>query len=179
MNLNTFARLFVSSAGSSYRELLTSIYCPPVVLAFANASSSRCSRSDVTTRSDERSFSTRSSATRDSTTFINCRIPRRQSIAAASLTLSRRMNSELEFSRVYTLSKTLTMPRTFDEQPQNPFNRLAEDALSTRESANTGFVFNALWGVARLARKGQRQEGQKETPLGSPKSSATLKWRRF
>ena len=62
----------------------------------------------------------------------------------ASLTLSRKMNEELEFSASYTLSKTYDNGSDFDEQPQNPFNLRAENALS-RQHQQQRFVFNALW----------------------------------
>src|SRR5882724_3593573 len=62
----------------------------------------------------------------------------------ASLTLSRRMNEELEFSASYTLSKTFDDASDFDEQPQSPFNLAAENALS-RQQQQHRFVFNALW----------------------------------
>jgi hypothetical protein len=56
-----------------------------------------------------------------------------------SFTLNRRMSDELAFSASYTLSKTFDDASDFDEQPQNPFDPAAENALSRR------FVFNALW----------------------------------
>lgn len=62
----------------------------------------------------------------------------------ASLTLSRRMRKELEFSASYTLSKTFDDASDFDEQPQNPFNLRAENAVS-RQHQQQRFVFNALW----------------------------------
>jgi len=62
----------------------------------------------------------------------------------ASLTLTRRMNGELEFSASYTLSKTFDDAADFDEQPQNPFNLRAESAAS-RQHQQQRFVFNALW----------------------------------
>jgi TonB dependent receptor len=62
----------------------------------------------------------------------------------ASLTLSRRMNEELEFSASYTLSKTFDDASDYDEQPQNPYNLAAENALS-RQHQQQRFVFNALW----------------------------------
>jgi len=61
-----------------------------------------------------------------------------------SLTLSRRMNEELEFSASYTLSKTFDTASDYDEQPQNPFNLRAENAIS-RQHQQQRFVFNALW----------------------------------
>jgi hypothetical protein len=64
--------------------------------------------------------------------------------SGASLTLSRRMNEELEFSASYTLSKTYDDASDYDEQPQNPFNLAAENALS-RQNQQQRFVFNALW----------------------------------
>jgi hypothetical protein len=62
----------------------------------------------------------------------------------ASLTLSRRMNEELEFSASYTLSKTFDNASDYDEQPQNPFNPRAENAVS-RQHQQQRLVFNALW----------------------------------
>jgi len=61
-----------------------------------------------------------------------------------SLTLSRRMNAELEFSASYTLSKTFDNASDYDEQPQNPFDLRAENAIS-RQHQQERFVFNALW----------------------------------
>jgi len=61
-----------------------------------------------------------------------------------SLTLSRRMNAELEFSASYTLSKTFDNASDYDEQPQNPFDLRAENAIS-RQHQQQRFVFNALW----------------------------------
>ena len=62
----------------------------------------------------------------------------------ASLTLTRRMNEELEFSASYTLSETFDDASDFDEQPQNSFNVRAENAVS-RQHQQQRFVFNALW----------------------------------
>jgi hypothetical protein len=62
----------------------------------------------------------------------------------ASLTLSRRMNAELEFSASYTLSKTFDSASDYDEQPQKPFDLWAENAIS-RQHQQQRFVFNALW----------------------------------
>ena len=62
----------------------------------------------------------------------------------ASLTLSRTMNEELEFSASYTLSKTYDDASDYDEQPQNPFDLPAENAVS-RQHQQQRFVFNALW----------------------------------
>ena len=61
-----------------------------------------------------------------------------------SLTLSRKMNKELEFSASYTLSRADDSASDYDEQPQNPFNLPAENALS-RQHQQRRFVFNALW----------------------------------
>jgi len=63
---------------------------------------------------------------------------------SGSVTLSRRMNEELEFSASYTLSKTFDNASDYDEQPQNPFNQRAENAVS-RLHQQQRFVFNALW----------------------------------
>jgi len=61
-----------------------------------------------------------------------------------SLTLSRKMSEELEFSASYTLSKTLDDASDFAEQPQNPFHLKAENAVSLQHQQQR-FVFNALW----------------------------------
>jgi hypothetical protein len=61
-----------------------------------------------------------------------------------SLTLTRRMNEELEFSSSYTLSKTFDNASDYDEQAQNPFNLDAEKAVS-RQHQQQRLVFNALW----------------------------------
>src|SRR5882672_3756939 len=61
-----------------------------------------------------------------------------------SLTLNRQMSDELAFSASYTLSKTFDDASDFDEQPQNPFNLRAENAVS-RQHQQQRFVFNALW----------------------------------
>ena len=61
-----------------------------------------------------------------------------------SFSLNRRMSDELAFSASYTLSKTFDDASDFDEQPQNPFDLRAENAVS-REHQQQRFVFNALW----------------------------------
>ena len=63
---------------------------------------------------------------------------------SVSFTLNRRMSDELAFSASYTLSKTFDDASDFDEQPQNPFNLRAENAVS-RQHQQQRFVFNALW----------------------------------
>jgi len=73
----------------------------------------------------------------------------------ASLTLSRRMNEELEFSASYTVSKTYDDASNYDEQPQNPFNVGAENAVS-RQHQQQRFVFNALWDLPIGEEEGQR-----------------------
>jgi hypothetical protein len=62
----------------------------------------------------------------------------------ASITVSRTMNEELEFSASYTLSKTYDNASNYDEQPENPFDLAAENAVS-RQHQQQRFVFNALW----------------------------------
>jgi hypothetical protein len=62
----------------------------------------------------------------------------------ASLTLSRTMNEDLEFSASYTLSKTYDDASDYDEQPQNPFDLGSENALS-RQQQQQRFVVSALW----------------------------------
>jgi hypothetical protein len=61
-----------------------------------------------------------------------------------SFTLSRTMNEDLEFSASYTLSKAYDNASNYDEQPQNPFDLPAENALS-RQHQQQRFTFNALW----------------------------------
>jgi hypothetical protein len=61
-----------------------------------------------------------------------------------SLTLNRKMNEELEFSATYTFSKTHDDASDYYEQPQNPYNLGAENALSALDQRHR-FVFNALW----------------------------------
>src|SRR5260221_707943 len=61
-----------------------------------------------------------------------------------SFTLNRRMSDELAFSASYTLSKTFDDASDFDEQPQNPFNLRAENAVS-RQHQQQRFVFDSLW----------------------------------
>jgi outer membrane receptor for ferrienterochelin and colicin len=61
-----------------------------------------------------------------------------------SFTLNRRMSDELAFSASYTLSKTFDDASDFDEQPQNPFDLRAGNAVS-RQHQQQRFVFNALW----------------------------------
>jgi hypothetical protein len=54
------------------------------------------------------------------------------------------MSDELALSASYTLSKTFDDASDFDEQPQNPFDLRAENAVS-RQQQQQRFVFNALW----------------------------------
>jgi hypothetical protein len=61
-----------------------------------------------------------------------------------SFTLNRRMSDELAFSASYTFSQTFDDASDFDEQPQNPFDLRAENAVS-RQHQQQRFVFNALW----------------------------------
>jgi hypothetical protein len=61
-----------------------------------------------------------------------------------SVTVSRTMNEDLEFSASYSLSKTHDDASNYDEQPQSPFDLGAEHALS-RQHQQQRFVFNALW----------------------------------
>jgi hypothetical protein len=83
----------------------------------------------------------------------------------ASLTLTRRMSEELEFSASYTLSKTFDNASDFDEQPQNPFNLRAENAVS-RQHQQQRFVFNALWDlpIGEEEDKGRKSEERASWP---------------
>ncbi len=79
-----------------------------------------------------------------------------------SFSLNRRMNDELAFSASYTLSKTFDDASDFDEQPQNPFDFAAENAIS-RQQQQQRFVFNALW---------ELPIGDEEDKPGKPDESA-------
>jgi hypothetical protein len=79
----------------------------------------------------------------------------------ASLTLSRKMNEDLEFSASYTLSRTRDDASDYDEQPQNPFDLAAERALS-RQDQRHRFVFSALW---------ELPIGDEENAAGKPKAN--------
>src|SRR6266481_5252756 len=68
----------------------------------------------------------------------------RSTYNGVSFTLNRRMSDELAFSASYTLSKTFDDASDFDEQPQNPYDLRAENAVS-RQHQQQRFVFNALW----------------------------------
>ena len=61
-----------------------------------------------------------------------------------TISLDRRMANELEFLGTYTLSKTFDDASDFFEQPQNPFDLRAEQALSLQHQQQR-FVFDALW----------------------------------
>ena len=77
----------------------------------------------------------------------------------ASVTVSRTMNEDLEFSASYTLSKTYDDASNYDEQPQNPFDLAAENALS-RQHQQQRFVFNALWDLPI----GDEEDGGQKPP---------------
>ena len=81
-----------------------------------------------------------------------------------SVTLSRRMNADLELSASYTLSKTFDNASDFDEQPQNPFNLHAENALS-RQHQQQRLVFNALWDLP-IGDEEDKAEGGKSEESG-------------
>jgi hypothetical protein len=115
---------------------------PPVVLTLANAPS--LSVSNATPQQIGREVF---SPARLNTQFDD--IYQLQNSASStyngvSFTLNRRMSDELAFSASYTLSKTFDDASDFDEQPQNPFDLRAENAVS-RQHQQQRFVFNALW----------------------------------
>jgi len=89
-----------------------------------------------------------------------------------SFTLNRRDEHELAFSASYTLSKTFDDASDFDEQPQNPFDLRAENAVS-RQHQQQRFVFNALW---ELPIGDEEDKGEVRRNTGcSRKPSAILK----
>ena len=75
----------------------------------------------------------------------------------ASLTLSRKMNEELEFSASYTLSKTMDDASDFEDQPQDPFNLHADNAVS-RQNQQQRFVLDALWDLPIGEEEGKNGE---------------------
>ena len=77
----------------------------------------------------------------------------------ASVTLSRTLNKDFEFSASYTLSKAYDDASNYDEQPQNPFNLAAEHALS-RQHQQQRFVFNALWDLPIGEEEGGHKSNQ-------------------
>src|SRR5260370_15001336 len=58
--------------------------------------------------------------------------------------VNRGLRYERAFRAGYPLSKTFDDASDFDEQPQNPFDLRAENAVS-RQHQQQRFVFNALW----------------------------------
>lgn len=63
------------------------------------------------------------------------------------------MNEELEFLASYAVSQTFDDASDFDEQPQNPFNLRAENAVS-RQHQQRRFGFNALWDLPHWGGRG-------------------------
>jgi hypothetical protein len=115
---------------------------PPVVLTLANAASI-----DVPNPTPQQVGREVFPPMRNNTQFND--IYQLQNSASStyngvSLTLNRRMSNELAFSASYTLSKAFDGASDFDEQPQNPFDLAAENAIS-RQHQQQRFVFNALW----------------------------------
>jgi hypothetical protein len=80
-----------------------------------------------------------------------------------SVTLSRKMSEELEFSASYTISKTYDNASDYDEQPQNPFDLRAENAVS-RQHQQQRFVFNALWDLPIGEEEDKRGKSDESTP---------------
>ena len=115
---------------------------PPVVLTLANASSLGVSN-PTPQQIGREVFSPRRLNTQFGDIYT---LPNSASSTynGVSFTLNRRMSDELAFSASYTLSKTFDDASDFDEQPQNPFDLRAENAIS-RQHQQQRFVFNALW----------------------------------
>ncbi len=115
---------------------------PPVILTLANAASL-----GVPNPTQQQIGREVSSPGRLNTQFgdiYQLQNSARSTYNGVSFTLNRRMSDELAFSASYTLSKTFDDASDFDEQPQNPFNLRAENAVS-RQHQQQRFVFNALW----------------------------------
>src|SRR5262249_26087533 len=68
----------------------------------------------------------------------------RSAYNGGSVQLSRTRKEEIHILASYTLSKTYDNASNYDEQPQNPFDLVAENAIS-RQHQQQRFVFNALW----------------------------------
>jgi outer membrane receptor for ferrienterochelin and colicin len=115
---------------------------PPVVLTPANAAS--LGIPDPTPQQIGREVFSPGRINRQLDDIYQLQDSARSTYNGISLTLGRRMNEELGFSASYTLSKTFDDASDFTEQPQNPFNLRAENAVS-RQHQQQRFVFNALW----------------------------------
>jgi len=115
---------------------------PPVILTLANSSS--LGISNPTPQQIGREVFSRGRLDTQFADIYQLQDSAESTYNGTSLTLSRRMNKELEFSASYTLSKTSDDASDYDEQPQNPFNLRAENAVS-RQHQQQRFVFNALW----------------------------------
>jgi hypothetical protein len=115
---------------------------PPVVLTLANASS--VSIPDPTPQQIGREVFSPGRLNPNFNDIYELQDSSHSTFNGISLTLSRKMNEELEFSGSYTLSKTYGDASDYDAQPQNPFNLPAENALSSQHQQQR-FVFNALW----------------------------------
>ena len=89
-----------------------------------------------------------------------------------SFTLSRTMNEDFEFSASYTLSKTCDDASNYDEQPQNPFDVRAENALS-RQHQQHRLVFNALWDLP-IGDREDRKWKRPHPPILSPRDRWAL-----
>jgi len=115
---------------------------PPVVLTFANASS--LGVSNPTPQQIGREVFSPGRLNTQFGDIYALQNSASSSYNGVSFTLNRRMSDELAFSASYTFSKTFDDASDFDEQPQNPFDLRAENAVS-RQHQQQRFVFNALW----------------------------------
>jgi outer membrane receptor protein involved in Fe transport len=115
---------------------------PPVVLTFANASS--LGVSNPTQQQIGREVFSPGRINTQFDDIYQLQNSANSTYNGVSFTLNRRMSDELEFSASYTLSKAFDDASEFDEQPQNPFDLRAENAVS-RQNQQQRFVFNALW----------------------------------
>ena len=133
---------------------------PPVVLTLANASSFGV-QNPTPQQTGREVFSPGRLDTRFDDVY-QLQDSAESTYNGASLTLTRRMNEELEFSASYTLSKTFDDASDFDEQPQISFNVRAENAVS-RQHQQQRFVFNALWDlpIGEEEDKGEGPPGSK------------------
>ena len=128
--------------GSNLPRTLNVNLMPPVTLTLANAASLGITNPAPQQIGREVFSPARQNAQFDD--IYQLQDSARSTYNGASLTVSRKMNEDLEFSASYTLSKAYDDASDYDEQPQNPFNLAAEHSVSLQHQQQR-FVFNALW----------------------------------
>jgi hypothetical protein len=130
---------------------------PPVVLTFANASSLGVPNPTPQQIGREVFLPSRLNPQFDD--IYELQNSAHSTHNGASVTLSRAMSEDLEFSASYTLAKTYDNASNYDEQPQNPFDLGAEHVVS-RQHQQQRFVFNALWDLPFGDEEGSDQKSE-------------------